>query len=594
MFRNALAAVLVLAALVSAQEQPYVPGYTPALSTHSVRPDRTPVQASCPAVPLTRTVWTKLARMTPVERANARINIELAANATGEAQAFARTVEANWNGGRYDDALAGFESLARLTDPAEMAIGCSWRTPVPTMQTHLWGSDVQIGNRDSVRIVSLDVQRATGNLFAALLFDGDGHTSSWTMNFSSDSGQTWSETFLWWAGYPLNSLSASVVATHCYIAFGRGAGQDQAFIYRVKTSDGTQENFNNGSAYVTVFTTTAPDSVKEVALTGNQDFFNNRLFYMAITTAGNLKFFWSDTGAITWTEIATGVTTAGHGLSDCTNEGYDSLFLWASYFDTTNNVRIDADEPGDVWKNILSASAGTSTALTSIGAYRDTILCAFDFAGAPSAYCKYFTSYNSGTSWVWLFLDPDTLTTSEVPAVMLRGGGGEGAIYRCYTSPRELRYVWRDYHGAWSTPVAISANEPYWNQPGIQYLGSGVFGVAYLSWTTPAIRGAFFTRSAWTGIAEQRQLVQEENILNVFPNPLCGRGRLAYTLNRPSDLRVQVFDRAGRVVRTLFDGRSAAGRQSLDFDAARLTPGVYFVRADAGGATLTVPVTVVK
>jgi hypothetical protein len=69
---------------------------------------------------------------------------------------------------------------------------------------------------------------------------------------------------------------------------------------------------------------------------------------------------------------------------------------------------------------------------------------------------------------------------------------------------------------------------------------------------------------------------------------------LSYTLNRPSALNVQVFDRAGRVVRTLFDGRCEAGSHSLDFDAADMTPGVYFVRADADGATLTIPVTVVK
>ena len=594
MCRTVLAAVLVLAAFVSAQEQPYVPGQTSAVSTHNVRLDRTAaqtVQAQSPVGP----VWTRLARMTPAERANARISIELAANATSEALAFARTVEAEWNDGRYDDALAGFESLARLTDPAEMAIGCSWRKPVPTLETGLWGGDVRIGNRDSVQLVSLDVHRATGHLFAVLLLQGDSYTNMWAVNFSTDGGQTWSETFTWWATYALNSMSASVLAEHCYVAFGRGAAQDQAFLYRCRASDGVQENFNTGSSYITVFTTTSPDSIKEVALAPNQDFYNNRLYYMGITTAGSLKFWWSDTGAISWTEIATSVTNADRGLSAATNEGYDSLFVWASYYDKTNNLRIDTDKPGDVWGNVLSAPAGTGTATTSIGAYKDTLLCAFDYSGATNYWCKYFTSYDEGTSWAWLYLDPDTLTVSEAPAVMLRGGGGEGALYRYYTSTRELRYTWRSYVGGWSTPVAIAQNEPYWNRPGIQYLGTGVFGVAYLSWTTPAIRGAYFDRSDWgIGIAERRRLVMEENILSVTPNPLSGSGRLNYTLNRPAALRVQVYDRAGRVVRTLFDGHSPAGSQSLGFDAAGMVPGAYFVRADADGMTLTVPVTVVK
>jgi hypothetical protein len=55
-----------------------------------------------------------------------------------------------------------------------------------------------------------------------------------------------------------------------------------------------------------------------------------------------------------------------------------------------------------------------------------------------------------------------------------------------------------------------------------------------------------------------------------------------------------VYDRDGRVVRTLFDGPSPAGRQSLGFDATGMAPGVYFTRADADGRALTVPVTVVK
>jgi len=185
------------------------------------------------------------------------------------------------------------------------------------------------------------------------------------------------------------------------------------------------------------------------------------------------------------------------------------------------------------------------------------------------------------------------MVRSEAPDVALRDGGGSAIIYRYYTSTRELRYVWRRYSGAWSTPVSVADNEPYYNHPAIEHLGGGAFGVLYLSWTSP-IRAAFFDRSNWTGIAEQRRLVMDENILNVRPNPLTGAGRLHYTLNRPSRLAVRLYDRSGRVVQTVFEGQSEAGQHSLRLDATGLAPGVYFVRADADGEVLTVPATVIR
>ena len=44
----------------------------------------------------------------------------------------------------------------------------------------------------------------------------------------------------------------------------------------------------------------------------------------------------------------------------------------------------------------------------------------------------------------------------------------------------------------------------------------------------------------------------------------------------------------------LFDGRRPEGRQSFGSDATGVAPGVYFVRAEADGRALTVPMTVVK
>jgi hypothetical protein len=587
MSKMVIAAILAVVAISVAWGRPDALGDVHSGRQVARRTDRDRPRPATQGTPTTASAM--LEQLSPAERENACISVEFASS-DADLVALGHEVERLWNGGEFEAALAQLDNLEAHVGP--VAIGTSWRKPVPTMEAQLWDDDVRIGNRDSIRLVAFDIHRVSGNLFAVLLFD-NGTGSQWTANFSDDGGQTWSETYTWNALYHLRSLSASVLASHCYIAFGRGSAQDQALLYRCKASDGTQEDFNDGSRFVTVFTTGPSDSIREVALSSNQDSLNNRLYYTAITTAGSLAFWWADTGALSWHEIATGVDNAGRGLSAATNQGFDSLYAWVSYYDESDSLRIGAVTESDVWVNVTSrAGTAYASAMTSIGAYKDTILCSYVCRGAAGNWCRYVTSYNGGGDWAWLFLDPDTMTTSESPAVALRKGGGEGAVYRYYTPTRELRYTWRDYSGTWGTPVAIADYEPYYNRPAIEYLGSNAYGVVYIRWSNYT---AYFDRSDWTtGLAQQRRLLMDESILNVVPNPLSGYGRLFYTLNRPSDLRVQVYDRTGRVVRTLFNGHSAEGVQSLSFDVAGLTPGVYFVRADAGGRALTIPMTVVR
>jgi hypothetical protein len=64
------------------------------------------------------------------------------------------------------------------------------------------------------------------------------------------------------------------------------------------------------------------------------------------------------------------------------------------------------------------------------------------------------------------------------------------------------------------------------------------------------------------------------------------------TSPRPLTARVRIFDVRGRLVETLWDGAVPAGRKRLDWSAPlrhgrAAAPGIYFVRADIDGRTLT-------
>jgi hypothetical protein len=77
-----------------------------------------------------------------------------------------------------------------------------------------------------------------------------------------------------------------------------------------------------------------------------------------------------------------------------------------------------------------------------------------------------------------------------------------------------------------------------------------------------------------------------------WPNPARTQSQFAFSLPEATQVRVEVFDVTGRLVRLLADGPRSAGTQDLFFDTCDdrgqwLAPGVYLVRARLGSATFT-------
>ena len=80
--------------------------------------------------------------------------------------------------------------------------------------------------------------------------------------------------------------------------------------------------------------------------------------------------------------------------------------------------------------------------------------------------------------------------------------------------------------------------------------------------------------------------------LAAWPNPAPGSARIEYTLPRPSQVRLSIYDLAGARVATLADGFEMAGRNARPWDGRsshgeRLAPGVYVVELVAGAQRST-------
>jgi hypothetical protein len=76
-----------------------------------------------------------------------------------------------------------------------------------------------------------------------------------------------------------------------------------------------------------------------------------------------------------------------------------------------------------------------------------------------------------------------------------------------------------------------------------------------------------------------------------WPNPAAGSVRLAYTLPGPAAVRIDVYDVAGRLVRSLLRAERPAGAHALTFDGCDgqgrpLDAGLYFARFTARGPSV--------
>jgi hypothetical protein len=520
-----------------------------------------------------------LEQMSPAERENSCVSVEFESS-DSEAVALGREVERFWNGGQYDEALAEIDDLeARV---GHVAIGNSWRKPVPTVETALWGRDVRIGNRDSLLELSLDAHPSSGNLFVTLRHGVPPHFS---VCMSTDTGATWAETFTW-SGSPPTSLDAAVLSNHLYVVYNSpGENAQLVRLRRFLFGNGKADTFRNGGSWVAACTLDAGDTMREVSLVSNQN--DYRLYVVTLVSDGSVLVSVDDANAVSWTRQPTGITSGAHCGLDATADKWSDRTIFFSYCDTSDTVRV---YDGDGQQ--LAEPAGMGT-LTSISAYLDTVVCVYEDKTTSPTMVRCAGSLDGGDTWTVSTLS-DSSIAADAPAVTV-SGGDLAAVYRSSTSATELLFCQRTDSGPWSDPVSIAENDPSNSRPGIICLGAGVHGVAYLSDTSPVVRAAYFDRSDWVyGIAEQRRLVAEEGVLSVTPNPLRGHGWLTYALDHPAYVRVRMYDRAGSFVRSFFAGRCCEGRHKLSLDVAGVAPGVYFVRADADSRALTAPMTVAR
>ncbi|MEA3311670.1 MAG: FlgD immunoglobulin-like domain containing protein, partial [candidate division WOR-3 bacterium] len=70
--------------------------------------------------------------------------------------------------------------------------------------------------------------------------------------------------------------------------------------------------------------------------------------------------------------------------------------------------------------------------------------------------------------------------------------------------------------------------------------------------------------------------------------------RISFSLPEPAEVRIEVWDAAGRRVQTLFEGQSSAGTHTINWDVSGLPSGAYFITLRTKAITRTAKAVVIQ
>jgi hypothetical protein len=79
-----------------------------------------------------------------------------------------------------------------------------------------------------------------------------------------------------------------------------------------------------------------------------------------------------------------------------------------------------------------------------------------------------------------------------------------------------------------------------------------------------------------TSEGENGKLPTTYCLYNAYPNPFNPTTAIVYDITKSSEVKLNVYDTQGRIVRILVDKKQDAGTYKIIFNASQLPSGVYF------------------
>jgi hypothetical protein len=116
--------------------------------------------------------------------------------------------------------------------------------------------------------------------------------------------------------------------------------------------------------------------------------------------------------------------------------------------------------------------------------------------------------------------------------------------------------------------------------------------------TEAVIDGSFqnlgFVDATATSSEPSQQTPKSFQLEQNYPNPFNPTTTISFSLAKASEVKLQVFDIKGSLIKTILNERKAAGDYSLQFDANNLSSGTYLYKLETPTGVQTKKMTLIK
>lgn len=553
------------------------------------RPERVVVQPSVAQ----EQPWQVLSRLGEEVHGRATLRVDLPRTAPAEARSLAARIETAWNAGEGSAATSGLYDLGSIVDPADMELSLSWHGAVPVHRTDLLAANVRVGALDSVAAVAL-----AANADASRLYTVVSHSSSagsFHVYRSTDKGDTWTLTQSVIAVGGAPQIAVAPMGQHLYVGYIPTSAGRTFRVRKFKLETGVSDTLVGGAFVTTVLTMASTDTVREIAGTSNILMSSNRAIFLVRMHSKTVRLMWTAPSSDSlWHDLTTSATGVTGGIALAYAQGRSGLAMYISYVSTTTGSPRVVVDTTNATGLVLTHSVQMPTAggRTTLSAYGDTVLCAYD-DWSPSRLThmvRTLVSYDRGLHWS--SENPiDSVWNNDSPVAMLEKGQGMTLFHRFYKIKNpELRVISRNYTSGsnWSTPLPVTTSWAHDLRYAVVALGADQWGAAFVTddGSTPATGAVVFAKfqRGATAVAEEPTPVPSRiELFQNYPNPFNPSTQIAYELPVSSRVRLTVYDVLGDQVAVLADGMQTAGQHVATWDATGRATGIYFSRLEADG-----------